>query len=371
MVNLYTLSLEIAHECNLNCRYCYLGAKKNKVMNSNMAKEAVDMSIKEVLKQKDKTLDVYFIGGEPLLKFDLIKEIVEYVKTVCNNWGLNYSFSTTTNGTLLNKEIMDYLIGERFDLKISIDGKEEFHDLNRKYYSGKGSFKDILSKWELIEEYEKKLNTVIHAAQVITVNNVQGFVENFKALVEMGFRYIETDINKYDNWDQATKEILSQQIEEAIDYYISSTKKGAIYYWRMFEMFLQDYFNNLPFYQCKAGANSMFITVDGVIYPCQECKKMDIGTMTDKTININKIRQLIHIEKTRNEKCINCEYLAHCRVHGCVMDNMEFNNDIYKPVDINCFLTKLVLNKIDTYFTKNEKKKMEVVMQYERAISSF
>ena len=133
MVNLYTLSLEIAHECNLNCRYCYLGAKKNKVMNSNMAKEAVDMSIKEVLKQKDKTLDVYFIGGEPLLKFDLIKEIVEYVKTVCNNWGLNYSFSTTTNGTLLNKEIMDYLIGERFDLKISIDGKEEFHDLNRKY----------------------------------------------------------------------------------------------------------------------------------------------------------------------------------------------------------------------------------------------
>ena len=218
---------------------------------------------------------------------------------------------------------------------------------------------------------KKKLNTVIHAAQVITVNNVQGFAENFKALVEMGFRYIETDINKYDNWDQATKETLSQQIEEAIDYYISSTKKGAIYYWRMFEMFLQDYFNNLPFYQCKAGANSMFITVDGVIYPCQECKKMDIGTMTDKTININKIRQLIHIEKTRNEKCINCEYLAHCRVHGCVMDNMEFNNDIYKPVDINCFLTKLVLNKIDTYFTKNEKKKMEVVMQYERAISSF
>ncbi len=369
---MFVLSLEIVHGCNLNCKYCYLGEKKKKIMDFEMIKDTVNLALRQAVKQRDKTLDTYFIGGEPLIQFDLIKKAVEYIKLKCREFNLNYTFSTTSNGTLLNKEIIDFFIREKFDLKISIDGNKEFHDLNRKYYSGKGSYLDVIDKIPLIKRYEKDLNTVAHAAQVITTNNVDEFFENFKHLITRGFRYIETDINKYDDWTKEKKEKLEEQLKFAINHYIETTTRGEKYYWRMMELYVTDYFSEIPFYQCKAGANSMFVTVDGICYPCQECRDMEIGTMQNKVIDVSKIRRLIHIEDTENKSCLNCEYRNHCRAKGCIMDNYEFNRDIYNPVEISCYITRLFLNEIDKRLNEQEKNILKENLKNDRRkISNF
>lgn len=89
---MYNLSLEIINDCNLNCSYCYLGDKKGMIMDYNIAKASIDMAVHEAKKQYDKSLHVYFIGGEPLLIFKHMKELVKYIKKVCKDNNLNFFF---------------------------------------------------------------------------------------------------------------------------------------------------------------------------------------------------------------------------------------------------------------------------------------
>lgn len=91
---MYTLSLEIINKCNLNCTYCYLGEKKNTYMSVESAKKAVDIAVHEAQKQYDKTLIVYFIGGEPLMAFETMKSIVDYANGIGEKNGLKVKFST-------------------------------------------------------------------------------------------------------------------------------------------------------------------------------------------------------------------------------------------------------------------------------------
>ena len=163
---MYILSLEIINACNLHCSYCYLGEKKNKVIVREVAEKAINIAVHEATKQNDKKLEVYFIGGEPLLAFEDMVYYVGYVKKNCEINNLTPSFSTTTN-TLLTESIMRFLIKNRFSLKISIDGTEKAHDLNRKYYDGRNSYDTIISKLPLVKQYEKETGMLCHVAQII------------------------------------------------------------------------------------------------------------------------------------------------------------------------------------------------------------
>ncbi len=107
---MYTLSLEIINKCNLNCTYCYLGEKKNTYMSLETAQKVIDIAVHEANKQHDRTLMVYFIGGEPLMAFNLIKDAVDYTKKKCQETNLICKFSTTINGTLVTDEIIDFFV---------------------------------------------------------------------------------------------------------------------------------------------------------------------------------------------------------------------------------------------------------------------
>ena len=124
---MYTLSLEIINKCNLNCTYCYLGEKKNTYMSVESAKKAVDIAVHEAQKQYDKTLIVYFIGGEPLMAFETMKSIVDYANGIGEKNGLKVKFSTTINGTLITRENVEFFIKNDFEpFGVSLDTDEVF-----------------------------------------------------------------------------------------------------------------------------------------------------------------------------------------------------------------------------------------------------
>ena len=120
---MYSLTLEINQKCNLRCNYCYLQEKNGEEMSEEVLFSAIDFGIKNAVNHNDKKLDIDFIGGEPLINFELIKKAVDYAKLKALNYNIEVSFMITTNGLLLNKEIVDFFISESFNLKISIDGK--------------------------------------------------------------------------------------------------------------------------------------------------------------------------------------------------------------------------------------------------------
>lgn len=131
---MYTLSLEIINKCNLNCTYCYLGEKKNTYMSLETAQKAIDIAVHEANKQHDRTLMVYFIGGEPLMAFNLMKDVVDYAKKKCQETNLICKFSTTINGTLVTDEVIDFFVENTFEVKVSLDGPEYVQNLNRRDY---------------------------------------------------------------------------------------------------------------------------------------------------------------------------------------------------------------------------------------------
>lgn len=315
-------------------------------MKWKTAQLAIDIAMREAIKQKDKTLSVYFIGGEPLLAFGLLKEIIFYIEKKNEQIGLNIFYSTTTNGTVFTTEIIEFMIEKRVRFKISIDGLEDVHNENRKFVNGVGSYSEVKEKLVYKEEFEKMTGIAVHAAQLINTNTYTKFSASFRHLHELGFRYIETEINAYQKWNKEDK-ILFQQIDEAFEYYISSRNRGQLWVWKfyndMLEGFVADY---LPFFPCKAGLVSLFVTVKGELYPCIETgKKYMIGSV-DKGLDAEYIRKIIKIEKTQNTRCLQCkEYKENkCRICSCLFGNYENTGNCYIPSEINCELTRHVNN---------------------------
>ena len=356
---MYSLTLEITKRCNLNCSYCYVENKEKVNMKWKTAQLAIDIAMREAIKQKDKTLSVYFIGGEPLLAFGLLKEIIFYIEKKNEQIGLNIFYSTTTNGTVFTTEIIEFMIEKRVRFKISIDGLEDVHNENRKFVNGVGSYSEVKEKLVYKEEFEKMTGIAVHAAQLINTNTYTKFSASFRHLHELGFRYIETEINAYQKWNKEDKICLFQQIDEAFEYYISDrhlspflyieTKRnrGQLWVWKfyndMLEGFVADY---LPFFPCKAGLVSLFVTVKGELYPCIETgKKYMIGSV-DKGLDAEYIRKIIKIEKTQNTRCLQCkEYKENkCRICSCLFGNYENTGNCYIPSEINCELTRHVNN---------------------------
>lgn len=346
---MYTLSLEIVNKCNLNCQYCYLGEKKNTHMCVEDAKKAVDIGVHEANKQYDKTLVLYFIGGEPLLAYETIKEIVTYTKRKCKETGLCSIFSTTTNGTLLTNDITEFLSNNDFELKLSLDGPEYVHNLNRFDYAGKGSFNCIIDKLPLIKQYELRTGKNVSIAHVVTKNNYMYFKESFSFLLDLGFKHIETGIDHYCKWTGEEMSELGRIIEEVFRYYrdfMKRTKKAI--FWNLPEQYLKAYLYPTCVYPCHAGVNNVFITTDGVIYTCLEMDEFKIGT-AEQGLDVSRIREIANCNDKIVNACRDCSYINYCKTRTCFASNFELNKDYFQPVEISCFVTKYFFNLIPKY----------------------
>ena len=268
---MYTLSLEIINKCNLNCTYCYLGEKKNTYMSVESAKKAVDIAVHEAQKQYDKTLIVYFIGGEPLMAFETMKSIVDYANGIGEKNGLKVKFSTTINGTLITRENVEFFIKNDFEIKVSIDGPQFVHDLNRHDYVGNGSYNRIMERLPYLREYEEKTGKTVAYAHVVTKNNYQFFEQSFRFLLDLKADKIESGIDHYCQWEPSEISELKEQIRRTFNLFKEEVKKrGKSFYWNLFEQHLQAFLVPCDFYACKAGLNNVYVATDGNIYTCIE-----------------------------------------------------------------------------------------------------
>ena len=361
---MYTLSLEVINKCNLNCSYCYLGKKKNTFMSIETAKKAVDIAAHETAKQYDKTLTVYFIGGEPLMAYDTIRETVEYTKLLCHHNNLKYRFSTTINGTLVTAEIVDFLVKNKFEVKLSLDGMQKTHDLNRKDYAGNGSFNKIMSNFPLLKQLEKESGNQISVASVVTNNNYENYAENFKFLLDLGFEKLESGIDYYSLWSDEQLMGLKKQLEEVFQIYKSHIQKtGKVIFWNFWEQYVKSYLLPCPFYACKAGLATSYVTTDGGLYTCVEKPEFEIGNV-DIGLDVPRIRGIAYRQDEIVDWCQECEYIDHCKTRGCQAANFEVHGNVHQPIKVNCYMTKWMYSLIEQNLSEKQLEKLKV--EYER-----
>lgn len=355
------LVLQVTQQCNLRCCYCifsgnyYNREHSSQRMTFETAKRAVDFFMEHSLESKEVTVGFY--GGEPFLEFNLIKSVITYCKE-------NYSYRTlkfnvTTNGVLLNKEIIQYCIENDMLVTISIDGSKEEHDANRVTRDGKGTFDIILNNIRLIEKIDKNyflknllFNTVINPK--LKLNCVGEYFSTSQLFQDSHiiFGNLTTSNLKEKSLAEYNTEFWLPRNYELLKLFLYIL--GKIDKQKLSKLIInstgevEDFVRKLRYREpnridhhggpCVPCAKRLFITVDGKMYPCERVseniKRFCIGALNNG-LNMENINYILNCGKLSEIECKNCWNLLHCNV--CIsMANSESGVGFNKSEKLAC-----------------------------------
>lgn len=306
-----SIVMEIANDCNLRCKYCYgeggTYGQKASLMNISTAKKCVDFLICHG--NKSQPLGVVFFGGEPLMNFKVVEEVIDYCnKKAKENEGLLFSFGMTTNALLLDSYKINYLKENKVMITVSIDGPKEYHNINRIFANGHGSYEMVEKKvLELLNVYKR-----VRARATISNTNL-ALLDIEKHLEEMGFQDIVlslVDVSKKSELyiPEENFERLYLEIEKLGEKCIEDLLKKGRTAIDMFTPVLYSLYSKQVHRKiCGAGTTYLGFNVLGEIYPCHRFfnyEKYNMGTnMSDKYDNSIFLEACLRKNKINCKKC--------------------------------------------------------------------
>lgn len=338
---LNALTLQVTQNCNLRCEYCVYSGKyttrthSNKRMSYDMAKKGIDYLLAHSRESEELTLGFY--GGEPLLEFPLIKKCVDYIEQKIPEKKIRYLI--TTNGTLLSKEIVEYMVKHNFDIIISLDGPREIHDKYRRFANdGQGTYNIIMEKIKYVKNTYKdffktnvKFNTVLNPRE--GYDCVSDYIRGDELLSDAGLTAsIVSDIGLKGEEQELSNKFLEEYRYEYFKLLLSKVGKIQEYnisnvvqneFARLLAMRGGKHQNGgreLPekFHHggpCIPGQRTVFLNVEGKFYPCEKvCEMANIAEIGDvwNGIDISKAGRILNIEKDTEEKCKQCWAYRYC-----------------------------------------------------------
>ena len=340
--------LNIIHGCNLRCKYCfadegeYNGHKG--VMSFETAKKAIDYVVKRSGPRRNIEIDLF--GGEPTMIMDTIKEIIAYARENEKAWKKNIRFTMTTNATLLNEDMMDFMDKEMGNIILSLDGRKEVNDNVRIKVDGSGSYDDILPNIKrMIEKRDKSKHYYVRGT--FTGANTD-FYEDVKAMVNEGFREISIEpvVLEKGHFLELKEEHLPEIFENYDKLYnemVRRKKEGDEFNFYHFNIDL----NGGPcVYKrisgCGAGFEYVAITPQGEVYPCHQFvgkEEFKLGDIYDDTYDAELGKKFKKAHIYNKPKCRECWARFYCS-GGCQSNNFAFNGDMNIPYEIGCKMQK-------------------------------
>lgn len=343
------ICLNVIHGCNLRCKYCfadegeYHGHKG--VMSLETAKKAIDYVIKRSGPRKNIEIDLF--GGEPTMIMDTIKEIIKYARDNEAKWNKKIRFTMTTNATLLNDEMMEYMDKEMGNIILSLDGRKEVNDKVRIKPDGSGSYDDILPNIKKMISKRTKGKT-FYVRGTFTRENTD-FYQDVMSMLNEGFRQIsiepvvlekdhplairEEDIPViFENYDKLYEEMLRRKREgkdEFTFYHFNIDIQGGPCVYKRIS-------------GCGAGFEYVAITPQGDVYPCHQFvgkEDYKLGSVYDDTYNKELSKKFKHAHIYNKPKCRDCWARFYCS-GGCQANNVNFNGDMKIPYEIGCQMQK-------------------------------
>ena len=327
------ITLSLTHRCNLSCRYCYSGRAVKKDMLFTTAKRIVDFAMN--ITPPRQRIEVCFFGGEPLLRFDLIKQITTYIREQEKETSPVY-LSITTNGTLLTQSILDFFRKEHIDLCISIDGPKHVHDLNRCHKNGRGSFSKVV----------KNLSKAAEQISSVQVNAVYGpetvnfLPETVSFFTQLGISAIHLNPNICALWTESTYSNLQKIYMQIANHYIQSYRDAKGIAINLIDskviLFLKGGYKTEDL--CGMGETEWGFAPSGNIYPCERFIGEDddyslcLGNI-DTGLDIARRCSLLKQRGNHNEECKTCDFKKYCMNWcGCTNYHMTGHTDQVGPM---------------------------------------
>lgn len=341
------LCLHIAHACNLSCRYCFAGEGEYRgdrsLMSYETGKKALDFLVANSGSRKN--LEVDFFGGEPLMNFEVVKKLVAYGRSLEAANDKHFRFTLTTNGVLLDDEIIEFANQEMDNIVLSIDGRKEVHDRMRPNKNGDGSYDLILDKFKKVAASRNQ--TRYYVRGTFTHYNLD-FVEDVLHLADEGFEQISVEpvvagpeepyaIREEDilviceGYDRLAKEMIRREKEGKgfnFFHYMIDLSGGPCVYKRLSG--------------CGSGTEYLAVTPWGDLYPCHQFVGNEdflLGNVDDGIVN-NQVRDEFKLCNVyAKEACRNCFARFYCS-GGCAANAYNVHQRIDQPYGIGCELQK-------------------------------
>ena len=341
------LCLHVAHDCNLKCKYCFAEEGEyhghRSLMSIEVGKKAIDFIIANSKHRKN--IEIDFFGGEPLMNWEMVKQTVTYAREKETETGKNFRFTMTTNGMLLNDEIIDYLNENMHNVVLSLDGRKEVNDKMRQTINGKGSYDIILPKFKKL--VEKRGNKSYYLRGTFTHHNLD-FSEDVKHMKELGFDEVSVEpVVAPNEMDYAltTEDVpkLCKEYEKLAKYILTKTRQEDGF---NFFHFMVDLEGGPCIHKrlagCGSGTEYLAVTPEGDLYPCHQFVGMDefkMGNVEDGVTNVNLRKKFEKCNVYSKDECKSCWAKFFCS-GGCAANSYNFHGDIHHVYEIGCELQK-------------------------------
>ncbi len=341
------LCLHVAHTCNLNCSYCFASQGKYQgdraLMSFEVGKQAFDFLIANSGTRRN--LEVDFFGGEPTLNFDVVKRLVAYARSVEKEHNKNFRFTFTTNGMIMNDEMIDYLNREMSNVVLSLDGRREVNDRFRRDYAGKGSYDTIVPNFKHL--VEKRGGKNYYMRGTFTHHNVD-FTNDLFHMADLGFTELSmepvvcppgdpcalTDEDLpvlFEQYEILAKEMLRREKEGrpfTFYHYMISLKNGPCIYKRITG--------------CGSGTEYMAVTPWGELYPCHQFvgdPKYSLGDIWQGVTNKTVQDEFRSCNAYARPDCRDCWARLYCS-GGCAANAYHATGSIGGVYKYGCELFK-------------------------------
>ena len=318
------LCLHIAHTCNLNCAYCFASQGKyngdRAVMSFEVGKQALDFLVANSGSRRN--LEVDFFGGEPLMNFDVVKQLVAYARTIEKEHNKNFRFTLTTNGMLIDDDVIEFSNKEMSNVVLSLDGRKEVHDRYRVDYAGKGSWERIVPKFQKFVQAREGKNYYMRGT--FTHENPD-FLEDIKTMLDLGFTELSMEPVVCAPGDPAELtpedlELVKHQYEKLAELMLQRDDEGKPF---TFYHYMIDLKGGPCIYKrisgCGSGTEYMAVTPWGDLYPCHQFVGDDkylLGNIWDGVSNTAIQEEFASCNVYARPDCKDCWAKLYCS-GGC------------------------------------------------------
>ena len=337
------MCLHIAHDCNLRCEYCFASTgdfgKGRKLMTFETGKKAIDFLLEKSGDRENLELD--FFGGEPLMNFEVVKQIVEYARSREKEYGKRFRFTITTNGMLLDDDKIDFINKEMSNVVLSIDGRKEVNDNIRKRVDGSGCYDVILPKFKKL--VEKRGDKEYYVRGTFTKHNLD-FSEDVFSLYDEGFDQISVEpvVCEPEAPYALTEKELSaifSEYERLSARILENEKHGGKFNFFHFMLDLDQGPCAIKRLRgCGCGNEYVAITPDGDIYPCHQfvgLEEYKMGNLDEGTFNLDMKAEFAESHVYTKPECKKCWAKFYCS-GGCMANSYKFNHSINDTYEVSC-----------------------------------
>ena len=339
------LCLHIAHTCNLNCAYCFASQGKyhgeRAVMSFEVGKRALDFLIENSGSRRN--LEVDFFGGEPLMNFEVVKQLVAYARSIEKEHNKNFRFTLTTNGLLVDDDVIEWANRECANVVLSLDGRKEIHDAYRVDYAGNGSWDRIVPKFQKFVEARGGKNYYMRGT--FTHANPD-FLTDIQQMLDLGFTELSMEPVVCAPGDVAelTQEdlpIVLDQYEKLAELMLQRDKEGRPF---TFYHYMIDLTGGPCIYKrisgCGSGTEYMAVTPWGDLYPCHQFvgeEKFKLGNIWDGVTNTETQCEFANCNVYARPECADCWAKLYCS-GGCAANAYHSTGSVTGVYKYGCEL---------------------------------